>query len=642
MLKYFPKVYLIYSLPIYNNAKVIGFYNFVAVIDYNKMKKFLKIISYIIPYKFYVLLNVGFNILTVIFSLFSFTMAIPFLGILFNNQTIVNEPVPLKFSFESVEHNFNYYLSQIIVIYGEKKALLFICILVIVMVLFKTSFMYLASYFMAPLRNGVIKDIRNRIYNKIIQLPLSYFSEERKGDIISRMSSDVQEIEVSIIRSLTTLFKEPITIVVYFSSLVFMSPQLTLFVVILLPISGYIIGVIGKNLRKTSLRGQRKLGTLLSIIEETLTGLRIIKAFNAENKVKRRFNSINSFYTRLMIKMWRRRDLAVPVSELFGTIVIICVMWYGGMLVLGNETTLSSQVLMGYLIIFSQIINPAKSFSSAYYNIQKGMASAERVDEVLNADISIKEKPDAKQISEFNSDIEYRNVSFKYNTDYVLNDINLKIEKGKTIAIVGQSGSGKSTLVDLLPRFYDTTQGDVLIDGIFIKDYKISDLRNLMGNVNQEPILFNDSFFNNIAFGADNITEKEVIDAAKVANAHDFIMEYKNDYYTNIGDRGGKLSGGQRQRISIARAVLKNPPILILDEATSSLDTESERLVQDALTKLMKNRTSIVIAHRLSTVMYADEICVLHQGKIVERGTHNELIKKNGFYKKLHDLQMFL
>jgi len=494
---------------------------------------------------------------------------------------------------------------------------------------------------MAPIRNGVIRNIRNKIYTKILNLPLSYFSNEKKGDIISRMTSDVVEVEWSIMGSLEMMFRDPINIIIFLIGMFIMSPSLTLFVLIILPVGGYIIGRIGKSLRKISMHGQNKMGELLSIIEETLSGLRVIKAFNAERKINNKFKDNNHTYYQIMNKMVRRRYLASPLSEFMGAVVVITVMWYGGHLVLSDQESLSPQVLISYLIIFSQILTPAKAFSTAYYNVQKGLASIDRINQILDADIIIKEKPDAKEINSFNTEIEYNNVSFRYKENYVLQDINLKLEKGKTIALVGQSGSGKSTFVDLLPRFYDIQKGEIIIDGLPISDLKISDLRNLMGNVNQESILFNDTFFNNISFGVDNTSYEEVVAAATVANAHDFIMASENQYNTNIGDRGSKMSGGQRQRISIARAVLKNPPILILDEATSALDTESERLVQDALENLMKNRTSIVIAHRLSTVKNADEICVFHEGRIVERGKHSELISKNGAYKKLHDLQMY-
>ncbi|PIE86233.1 MAG: antibiotic ABC transporter ATP-binding protein [Bacteroidia bacterium] len=606
------------------------------------MNKFHKILRYIFPYKYNVLANVAFVILSVLFSLGSFTMVIPFLGILFDNQPINLEPVAFDLSsIEAIKGSFNYLVSKVIVEQGHEAALVLVSSFIVIAVFLKTGFYYGATYVITPMRNGVVRDIRNSIYRKILQLPLGYYSNERKGDIMSRMTNDVLEIEVSVIRSIDILFKEPITIIIYLSSLFYMSIHLTVFVFILLPLTGSIIGRIGKSLRKKSVQAQTKLGHILTVIEETLSGLRIIKAFNSEERIGKRFAQENEAYTQIMNKMWRRRDLAVPLSEFLGTAVIVIVMWYGGRLVLSNSGNLSSQEFIAYLVIFSQIINPAKAFSQAYYNIQKGMASAERIDLIMEADIKIYEKEAPVSISDFKESIEFRNVSFKYLDEYVLKNINLKIEKGKTLALVGQSGSGKSTLVDLIPRFYDVVEGEILIDGKAITEYKIKDLRNLMGNVNQEAILFNDSIFNNIAFGVSNATSNEVEKAAKIANAHQFIMETPEQYETNIGDRGSKLSGGQRQRLSIARAVLKNPPIMILDEATSALDSESEKLVQEALIKLMKNRTSIVIAHRLSTIFNVDEIVVLHEGKIVEKGSHHELLKLNGKYKKLHDLQMF-
>jgi len=606
------------------------------------VKRFLSILKYLSSYWGLVSLNISFNILSVVFSLFSLTMAIPFMGILFDNQPLVETAPELSLSVESIQQNFNFLLSQIIQNQGKESALLIVCLIVVAMTFFKTGFKYLADYFMASLRNFVIKDIRNKIYNKLLSLPLSFYSEMKKGDIISRISVDVQEVEASIVSSLSMLFRDPITIIVYMASLFIISPSLTVFVLILLPISGLIIGRLGTNLKKTSMKGQRRLGALLSIIEETISGLRVIKAFNSETKMYTRFQSTNSFYTRLIIKMNRRKLLASPLSEFLGTIVMIIVMWYGGSLVLNNESSLTSQALIGFIIIFSQIISPAKSFSTAYYDLQKGLASAERIDELLDEEVKIVEKENAKSITEFKNSIEFRNVSFQYEKEPVLKNINIKIEKGKTIAIVGQSGSGKSTIADLIPRFYDVEHGDILIDGVSIKNYKLNDLRSLIGYVSQEAILFNDSFFNNISFGMQNAELNLVKSAAEIANAHDFIESSKNGYYTNVGDRGNKLSGGEKQRISIARAVMKNPPILILDEATSSLDTESERLVQEALINLMKNRTSIVIAHRLSTIHHADEILVVNEGEIVERGTHDQLIIKNGEYKKLHDYQMFV
>jgi len=580
-------------------------------------------------------------VLSAIFALFSFTMAMPFLGILFKNLPRVKTKVPFELTAESIEHNLSYFVSQIITEHGQGKTLLFICVLVVVITFLKTFFKYLANYYITPVRTGTIRDLRNDIYDKILKLPLSYYSNARKGDVISRITSDVQEIELSIMSSLEMFFRDPLTILIFMSSMFIMSFHLTLFVLILLPISGFLIGRIGRKLRSTSLKGQKKMGLILSIVEETLSGLKIIKAFNAKDKVTRKFRSVNNFFTVIMNKVHRRRYLANPLSEFLATVVLMFLMWYGGTLVLNEVSSLSSQAFIVYLIIFSQIIVPAKGISAAYFNIQKGMASSDRIDDIMDAEITIKEKSDPIPISELKSFIEFKNVSFRYDTEKVLKNINLKIEKGKTIALVGKSGAGKSTLVDLLPRFIDVIQGDIIIDGYSVKDYKISDLRQIIGIVTQQSILFNDTFFNNIAFGIHNPNEEDVIVAAKVANAHEFIMETKNGYYSNVGDAGNKLSGGQRQRISIARAVLKNPPILIMDEATSALDTESERLVQEAIINLMKNRTSIVIAHRLSTVKYVDEIVVLHEGKVVERGKHAELLAKNGIYKKLHELQIY-
>lgn len=605
------------------------------------MKNFLKIAGYLLPFKRNVFFNIFFSLLSVVFSLFSLTMAIPFLGILFKNQDLITQKLPFALNAETIKHNFYYYLSQIILDNGEFYALIFIGGLFIITSFLKTGFKYLSLYHMASVRNGVVRNIRDQLFDKSLCLPLSYYNKERKGDLISRMTNDVQNIENSVISSLEMMFSDPITILVFLIFLLILSPQLTLFVLIMLPLSALIIGRLGKTLRSTALRSQNKLGVILSIIDETLTGLRVVKSFNAEEKMKKRFKSTNSFYTRVMIKMFRRQYLAAPVSEFLGTAVVVVIMWYGGSLILGKDSSLQSQSLIGYLLIFSQIIAPAKSFSSALYHIQKGLASSDRIDEVLNAPLEITEKENAISIKTFNGAIEYHEVSFRYEKAMVLNNINLKIDKGQTIALVGQSGAGKSTFVDLLPRLYDVTEGRITIDGIDIRDIKFADLRELMGNVNQEAILFNDSVFNNISFGSVNISEEQVINAAKIANAHEFIEKLPLGYYTNIGDRGNKLSGGQKQRLSIARAILKNPPILILDEATSALDTESERLVQDALTKVMENRTSIVIAHRLSTVVNADLICVMHQGEIVEMGKHQELIDRNGIYTRLHSIQMF-
>ncbi|RPH34548.1 MAG: ABC transporter ATP-binding protein [Bacteroidales bacterium] len=604
------------------------------------MKRFFKVFRFVYPYKWYAIANIICNILGSIFGLFSLVAMIPFLQILFKTADFVSTQPDLSTSFISnIKHSFNSLITSIITDYGATYALMFIITLVIVGSLLKNLFIYFSLWFLSPVRTGVVMDIRNELFRKIMILPLSYFSDEKKGDIISKMTNDVNEVEVSIVRSLEMFFRDPITIIVYLVSLILMSPGLTLFVFILLPISGFIIGRIGRNLRKSSFKGQKRMGNLLSILEEALGGLRIIKAFNAEEKVTRKFESTNSFYSLLMIKMSRRRDLASPVSEFLGTIVVALVLWYGGTMIINGTGSLNGAGLIVYVGMFYMIINPAKSFSTAYFNIIKGLASADRIETILGAETMISNKVDAKAISIFNSSIEYRNVSFKYENDYVLKNINLKIEKGKTIALVGQSGSGKSTFVDLLPRFYDLEEGEILIDGLNIKDFTLESLRAMMGNVNQEPILFNDTFYNNIAFGLESATMDDVISAAKIANAHDFIAASTNGYYTNIGDRGNKMSGGQRQRVSIARAMVKNPPIMILDEATSALDTESEKLVQDAIENLMLHRTSVVIAHRLSTVRNADLICVFHEGEIVERGKHEELIALNGIYTKLYNLQ---
>jgi ATP-binding cassette, subfamily B, bacterial MsbA len=602
---------------------------------------FRTVLYYIKPYKLKVFLNIFLNLLTAFFSLFSFMLLIPFLGMLFGTQDLVLEKPDFEFSSTSLLDTFYYYMSFIIREKGETQALIYVSLFILVMVFFKNMFFFLANYFMAPLRNGIVKDIRNKIYKKVLNLHIGYFSKEKKGDIISRMTTDVQEFEWSAIASIEMVFRDPILIIIYLVSLFIISPVLTTIILVLLPISGFIIARIGKSLRKSSAEFRERMGTLLSMMEETLGGLRIIKAFVAEKKVENRFISENNKYTRVANRIFRREYLASPLSEFLGVLTLIIVMNYGASLVIGEKSEMKPEIFIGFMLIFSQIINPAKAVTNAYYRIQKGMAAIDRINNVLDAEHMIKESLNPIRTKEFNSDFEFKNVTFRYAETEVLKNINLKIVKGKTIALVGQSGSGKSTLVDLIPRFYDVVEGEILLDGINIKEIKINDLRKLMGNVNQESILFNDSIFNNIAFGVEDATEQQVIAAARVANAHDFIMETPEGYQTNIGDRGSKLSGGQRQRISIARAVLKNPPILILDEATSALDTESERLVQDALINLMKNRTSVVIAHRLSTIKHADEIYVLHEGQIVEKGSHEKLLAINGVYKKLHDLQMF-
>jgi subfamily B ATP-binding cassette protein MsbA len=534
--------------------------------------------------------------------------------------------------------------------FTKTEALMLICVLVVIMFFLKNLSRYMGIFYLAPIRNGVVKDIRNKIYRKILILPLSYFNEKRKGDIISRMTNDVLEIEWSILSSLENLFRDPLTILFTIVFLFVLNVKLTLFSLVLLPLTGVLISWVGKSLRRTSVKAQTKLGLILSVIEETLSGIRVIKAYRAIDITNDKFTGINNDYTRTAIRLYRKRDLASPLSEFLGICVVATLIWFGGKLVLGNSGQLNPEVFIMYIVVFSQIIPPSKSVTTAFYNLQKGIASFERIDQILQAEELILQKKDAKPVNEFRDKIEYSNVTFRYeetrpfsgsNRKAVLSNINLKIEKGKTIALVGHSGSGKSTLVDLLPRFYDINEGEISIDGIPIKDLVIDDLRGLMGIVSQQTILFNDTVFNNIAFGLKNVTEEEVKEAARIANADEFIVQMTEGYKTNIGDSGSKLSGGQRQRISIARAVLRNPAILILDEATSSLDTKSERLVQEALENIMKNRTSIVIAHRLSTVIHADEIYVIQEGEIVEHGNHNQLMKHNGHYRKLYDMQMF-
>ena len=615
------------------------------------MKDFLRILRrFVPPYKRYLVGNILFNILSAILNLFSFALIIPILQILFKIDKGVYTYMPVVVdwaNWDSVKalpeiwkNNFFWFVSDLIEREGGSFTLIILGVFLVVMTFLKVASMYLAFYMMIPIRTGVVRDIRNQINRKITQLSLGFFSEERKGDILARVSGDVNEIEASIMSSLDMLFKNPILISIYLIGMILISWQLTLFVFILLPFAGYVMGQVGKKLKRRSLEGQQQWGALMSQIEETLGGLRIIKAFNAEKKIQDRFERANELFRQTTTRVYRRQQMAHPMSEFLGTATIAVVLWYGGSLILSNNSSIDAATFIYYLVIFYSIINPAKDLSKAAYAIQKGLASMTRIDKILMAQSDINDPEQPKPVK-FTHAIEYRNVWFRYRNDWVLKGINLTIPKGKTVALVGQSGSGKSTLVDLLPRFYDVTEGSIAIDDTDIRQVKLVDLRGLMGNVNQEAILFNDTFFNNIAFGVEGATREQVEEAAKIANAHDFIMASENGYDTNIGDRGGKLSGGQRQRISIARAILKNPPILILDEATSALDTESEHLVQEALENLMRNRTTIVIAHRLSTIKNADEICVMHEGEIVERGCHEDLLKLDGYYKRLCDMQSF-
>lgn len=609
------------------------------------MKDFLRVLRrFVPPYKKYLFLTVGLNFLSAILNVFSFTLLIPILQILFKMDSSTYEFIPWDASDMGLKdiaiNNFYYSVTELIAYYGASLTLLILGLFLAFMTMLKTGAYFLSSATIIPIRTGVVRDIRNQLYKKILYLPLGFFSEERKGDILARISGDVQEIENSIMSSLDMLFKNPILILIYFGTLIAISWQLTLFTLIVLPLMGWLMGTVGKKLKRKSMDAQNQWSDLMSQVEETLGGLRIIKAFNAENKMNERFENADNAYRNTISRVNTRQQLAHPMSEFLGTILIVVVLWFGGTLILNNTSSIDAPSFIFYLVMLYSLINPLKEFSKASYNIPKGLASMERVDKILQT-VSTIQNPATPQPIRLDKSIRYNDIWFKYQNEWVLKGVTLEIPKGKTVALVGQSGSGKSTLVDLLPRFYDVDKGSITIDDTDIRDASLYDLRGLMGNVNQEAILFNDTFFNNISFGVEGATMEQVEEASRIANAHDFIMASEDGYNTNIGDRGGKLSGGQRQRISIARAILKNPPILILDEATSALDTESERLVQEALENLMRNRTTIVIAHRLSTIRNADEICVMHEGEIVERGRHEELLALDGYYKRLCDMQSF-
>ncbi len=605
------------------------------------MKDFFQILKrFVPPYKHYLIASIIFNLLNALFSVIAMLFMIPMLNVLFEKTHEVMTLVPWALSKDVLENNLYYYITIVKNQYGVVAIMPFIGMAILFTTFFKVAFAYLASHQMVGIRNHVVKDIRSKIFNKLMALPLGFYSDEKKGDVLSRATGDVTEVENSIMSSLDMMLKNPIIIVMSVLWLFFISYKLTIFVFVMLPIAGWVIGKTGKSLKKKSRVSQSLMGTILGVLEESIGGLRIIKAFNAEDKMSQRFEVETESYRLIMNKVRRRYQMAHPLSELLGTVVIVGLVWFGTYIITGENSSLDGATFLAYIGIFYQIINPAKQFSTGFFNIQKGLAAMERIDRILLADDKILEQQGAQEKSSFEEVIEYKDVSFGYNEKLVLKNVSLKINKGMMVALVGQSGSGKTTFVDLLPRFHDLRSGNILIDGVDIRDLKIHDLRGLMGNVNQEAILFNDTFYNNIAFGVENATQEQVELAAKVANAHEFIMDSEDGYQTPVGDRGGKLSGGQRQRISIARAILKNPDILILDEATSALDTESEKLVQEALEKLMKERTSIVIAHRLSTVRNADLICVFNEGEIVEKGTHEELLKQNGTYSKLHELQV--